>query len=91
MHLDWPALMRFKRTFNDPVPEDREKGFAPADRACRSCGRQNRRQDRAHTGDPCKREGTSEQQSTKHAAGSAYRLEAVLSHEHPRGTIVNSR
>ena len=28
--LDWPALMRFKRTFTDPVPEDREKGFQEA-------------------------------------------------------------
>ncbi|MGH9654650.1 MAG: FAD-dependent oxidoreductase, partial [Bryobacteraceae bacterium] len=23
--IDWPALIRFKRTFTDPVPEDREK------------------------------------------------------------------
>jgi glutathione reductase (NADPH) len=30
VHLDWPALMRFKRTFTDPVPEDREKGFQEA-------------------------------------------------------------
>ena len=22
--IDWPALMRFKRTFTDPVPENRE-------------------------------------------------------------------
>lgn len=28
--LDWPALMRFKRTFTDPVPEDRQKGFHEA-------------------------------------------------------------
>lgn len=26
--IDWPALMRFKRTFTDPVPESREKSFA---------------------------------------------------------------
>ncbi len=30
LRLDWPALMRFKRTFTDPVPEDREKGFQEA-------------------------------------------------------------
>ena len=30
VHLDWPSLMRFKRTFTDPVPEDREKGFREA-------------------------------------------------------------
>ncbi len=30
IHLDWPSLMRFKRTFTDPVPEDREKGFQEA-------------------------------------------------------------
>ncbi len=30
VHLDWPALMRFKRTFTDPVPADREKGFQEA-------------------------------------------------------------
>src|ERR1044072_52214 len=23
--IDWPSLMRFKKTFTDPVPEDREK------------------------------------------------------------------
>ncbi|HEY3037623.1 MAG TPA: FAD-dependent oxidoreductase [Pyrinomonadaceae bacterium] len=28
--IDWPALMRFKRTFTDPVPEDREKKYAQA-------------------------------------------------------------
>jgi glutathione reductase (NADPH) len=28
--IDWPALMRFKRTFTDPVPEDREKGYRDA-------------------------------------------------------------
>lgn len=28
--LDWPALMRFKHTFTDPVPEDREKRFREA-------------------------------------------------------------
>ena len=26
--IDWGALMRFKRTFTDPVPESREKDFA---------------------------------------------------------------
>jgi len=26
--IDWPALMRFKRTFTDPVPESREQGYA---------------------------------------------------------------
>lgn len=25
--IDWPALMRFKRTFTDPVPGNRAKGF----------------------------------------------------------------
>ena len=30
MHMDWPALMRFKRSFTDPVPGDREKGFQEA-------------------------------------------------------------
>lgn len=28
--IDWPALMRFKRTFTQPVPADREKQFAEA-------------------------------------------------------------
>ncbi len=28
--IDWPALMRFKRSFTDPVPEDREAGFRQA-------------------------------------------------------------
>jgi glutathione reductase (NADPH) len=28
--IDWPSLMRFKRTFTEPVPENREKGFAKA-------------------------------------------------------------
>ena len=32
--LDWPALMRFKHTFTDPVPEDREKRFREAGIAC---------------------------------------------------------
>ncbi|WP_019143269.1 dihydrolipoyl dehydrogenase family protein [Noviherbaspirillum massiliense] len=27
-HIDWPALMAFKRTFTDPVPEQRERSFA---------------------------------------------------------------
>jgi glutathione reductase (NADPH) len=30
IHIDWPALLRFKRTFTEPVPEEREKGFAEA-------------------------------------------------------------
>jgi glutathione reductase (NADPH) len=25
--LDWPALMRFKRTFTDPVPDSRQAAF----------------------------------------------------------------
>jgi len=28
--LDWPGLMRFKRTFTDPVPKNREQAFAEA-------------------------------------------------------------
>jgi glutathione reductase (NADPH) len=28
--IDWSALVRFKRTFTDPVPENREKGYAKA-------------------------------------------------------------
>src|SRR2546425_1512747 len=28
--IDWAALMRFKRTFTDPVPEDRERGYIKA-------------------------------------------------------------
>jgi len=28
--IDWPALMRFKRSFTDPVPENREKGYRDA-------------------------------------------------------------
>ncbi len=30
LKLDWPALMRFKRTFTGPVPERREQGFLEA-------------------------------------------------------------
>jgi glutathione reductase (NADPH) len=30
VHLDWPALVRFKRTFTDPVPERREGSFQRA-------------------------------------------------------------
>lgn len=30
MQLDWTALMRFKRTFTDPVPVSREKSFKEA-------------------------------------------------------------
>lgn len=28
--IDWPALIRFKRSFTDPVPENRENGFSKA-------------------------------------------------------------
>ena len=28
--IDWPTLMRFRRTFTGPVPENREKGFSKA-------------------------------------------------------------
>ncbi|EIM05830.1 regulatory protein [Planococcus antarcticus DSM 14505] len=28
--IDWPELMAFKRTFTEPVPESREKGFGKA-------------------------------------------------------------
>nr|MBA3767720.1 NAD(P)/FAD-dependent oxidoreductase [Acidobacteriota bacterium] len=28
--IDWQELMRFKRTFTEPVPENREKGYAKA-------------------------------------------------------------
>jgi len=27
IRIDWPALMRFKRTFTEPVPADREQQF----------------------------------------------------------------
>jgi len=30
VHISWPALMQFKRTFTDPVPADREKAFQKA-------------------------------------------------------------
>ena len=30
IRVDWPALMQFKRTFTDPVPEDRETSFSTA-------------------------------------------------------------
>jgi glutathione reductase (NADPH) len=30
LHIDWPELMRFKRTFTDPVPANREQGFRDA-------------------------------------------------------------
>jgi len=30
LRIDWPELMRFKRTFTDPVPRDREQGFEGA-------------------------------------------------------------
>jgi glutathione reductase (NADPH) len=29
-HMDWAELIRFKRTFTDPVPENREHGFVEA-------------------------------------------------------------
>ncbi|MCA1604757.1 MAG: NAD(P)/FAD-dependent oxidoreductase, partial [Acidobacteria bacterium] len=28
--IDWPSLMRFKKTFTDPVPQNREKEYAKA-------------------------------------------------------------
>src|SRR5215831_14308056 len=28
--IDWAELMRFKRSFTDPVPKDQEQGFAKA-------------------------------------------------------------
>lgn len=30
MQIDWPELMRFKRTFTEPVPKNREAAFAKA-------------------------------------------------------------
>jgi thioredoxin reductase len=30
VQIDWPALMRFKNTFTDPVPDRREEGFRQA-------------------------------------------------------------
>jgi glutathione reductase (NADPH) len=30
VHISWPELMQFKRTFTDPVPADREKAFQKA-------------------------------------------------------------
>lgn len=30
LRIDWPDLMRFKRTFTDPVPEDRERSYREA-------------------------------------------------------------
>ncbi|MBI4381823.1 MAG: NAD(P)/FAD-dependent oxidoreductase [candidate division NC10 bacterium] len=30
LKIDWPALMRFKRTFTEPVPKNREEGYAKA-------------------------------------------------------------
>lgn len=27
LHIDWPALIAFKRSFTDPIPEKREKSF----------------------------------------------------------------
>lgn len=30
VRIDWPALMRFKRTFTDPVPAERERLYADA-------------------------------------------------------------
>jgi glutathione reductase (NADPH) len=28
LQIDWPELMRFKRSFTEPVPKRREDGFA---------------------------------------------------------------
>src|SRR5690349_16764896 len=30
LRIDWPSLMRFKRSFTDPVPRNREQGFEGA-------------------------------------------------------------
>jgi glutathione reductase (NADPH) len=30
LRIDWPSLMRFKRSFTDPVPANREQGFQAA-------------------------------------------------------------
>src|SRR5207342_2888711 len=30
LQIDWPALMRFKRSFTEPVPQQREDGLAKA-------------------------------------------------------------
>lgn len=30
LQIDWPELMRFKRSFTEPVPQRREDGFAKA-------------------------------------------------------------
>jgi glutathione reductase (NADPH) len=30
IHIDWPALMHFKRTFTESVPQDREKAYKEA-------------------------------------------------------------
>src|SRR6202140_873958 len=30
LQIDWPELMRFKRSFTEPVPKRREEGFAKA-------------------------------------------------------------
>jgi glutathione reductase (NADPH) len=30
LQIDWPELMRFKRSFTEPVPQRREEGFAKA-------------------------------------------------------------
>jgi glutathione reductase (NADPH) len=30
LQIDWPELMRFKRSFTEPVPNRREEGFAKA-------------------------------------------------------------
>jgi glutathione reductase (NADPH) len=30
VQINWPALMRFKRTFTDPVPENRQRAFSKA-------------------------------------------------------------
>ena len=30
LHIDWPELIRFKSTFTDPFPAQREEGFVKA-------------------------------------------------------------
>jgi len=30
LQIDWRELMRFKRSFTEPVPKNREEGFAKA-------------------------------------------------------------
>src|SRR4051794_18620841 len=28
VHIDWPGLMRFKRSYTDPIPEKHERSYA---------------------------------------------------------------